>query len=141
MSPGIICLIATVAAFMVANIVKAAIKLIRGNGDYHGLIASGGMPSVHTASVASLVTVIGMSEGFGSTIFAFALVFLIIVIYDGTHVRRAAGEQGRALAKILPKNMERPFNSDGHRIVEVSIGCIFGALIGLIVFFATSAMV
>lgn len=130
MTTGIISLIATAVAFIVANAVKAVIKLGKGNRDYRGLIASGGMPSVHTASVAALATVIGMGEGFNSAVFAVALVFLIVTTYDATHVRRATGEQGVALNKLLPKNKKQPYNSAGHRPIEALAGLALGVLVG-----------
>lgn len=135
MAVGTICLISVITTFIVANVVKAAIKLVQGSKDYHGLIASGGMPSVHTASVAALAITIGLGEGFNSAIFALAFVFLMIVVYDGTHVRRAAGEQGEALNKVLPKNSKRPFNSYGHKFVEAFAGGVLGILVGAIIFF------
>lgn len=130
MTTGVIALISVCSAFVIANAVKAVIELIKGNRNCRSLISSGGMPSVHTASAASLAISIGIGDGFDSAIFVLTLVFLVIVAYDATHVRRATGEQGEALNKILPKNMKQPYNSAGHSYIEVIAGCMVGVLVG-----------
>ncbi len=96
---------------------------------------AGGMPSSHTACMASLATSIGMSEGFGSPIFALSAVFCFIVMYDAAGVRRAAGKQ----AKILNQMMEEEGNVQeklvellGHSPFEVFVGVIVGVALGLL---------
>lgn len=140
MTGGAVCLISVTAAFLIANAAKIVIRLVRRDNNNRNLIASGGMPSAHTASVAALAATTGCIEGLTSTIFALALVFLIVVAYDATHVRRAVGEQGKALVKILPKNAKTPYLSAGHSILEVFVGCALGVLVGVVVSLVLSAL-
>lgn len=101
---------------------------------------SGGMPSAHTATVASLVFVIGMLDGVDSAIFALAFVFLLIVMHDSVRVRRSTGEQGVAINRIIKKmsiDIGSPHFSKGHTPKEVVAGLILGLAVGLVVFLAT----
>lgn len=137
MTTGIVSLIAAASAFIIGNIIKAIINLYKkrnnkGSKASRNLIASGGMPSVHTASIVAATVAIGFGDGFNSSIFALALVFAIIVAYDATHVRRAVGEQGKALRKILTKGVKKPYSSVGHSLVEVFVGCVIGVSVGVI---------
>ena len=104
------------------------------------LFDSGGMPSVHTASVMALATIVSLEDGLSSPIFAVAILFAAIVIYDAINVRRATGEQGRAIEELIKKTgvkVRTPFNARGHKLLEVLIGAILGIVVGVVVFFAT----
>lgn len=134
MTTGAVALISAATAFLIANITKIIIELAKGNKDYRNFISSGGMPSAHTASVVALTTAIGIGDGFNSTSFALALVFSIIVAYDATHVRRAVGEHGKALHKVLSdRKIELPYNSIGHSHLEMFVGCLVGVATGLVI--------
>ncbi|MFS8032612.1 hypothetical protein Hanom_Chr17g01559771 [Helianthus anomalus] len=61
--------------------------------DTRRMLTSGGMPSSHSAIVASLVACIGLQEGVGSSSFAIAVVLACVVMYDATGVRLHAGQQ------------------------------------------------
>src|SRR3989338_9339977 len=62
---------------------------------------AGGMPSSHSASVTALTLAIALTQSFGSPLFTVSLVFALIVMYDATGVRRAAGKQAEILNKIV----------------------------------------
>ncbi|KAL8550643.1 hypothetical protein ACS0TY_009165 [Phlomoides rotata] len=69
--------------------------------DLKQLIASGGMPSSHSATVTALAVAIGLQEGFGGSSFAVALVLALVVMYDATGVRLHAGRQAEVLNQIV----------------------------------------
>ena len=104
------------------------------------LVASGGMPSSHSAIVTSLMTSIGIEEGFNSTIFAVAFVFSLIVMYDAAGVRRATGEHATIINKMmkLHNDGESVFGDKylkelvGHSPFQVTMGAILGGLIGIL---------
>lgn len=50
-----------------------------GRWDARQFIASGGMPSSHSATVTALAVAVGIQEGFRSATFATALVFACVV--------------------------------------------------------------
>ena len=65
------------------------------------LFGAGGMPSSHSALVCSLTVAMAQSEGYNSPLFAMALFFAMVVMYDAMGVRRAAGEQAKVLNKMM----------------------------------------
>lgn len=104
------------------------------------LLGAGGMPSSHSAVVTSLATLIGFYEGLDSPMFAFSVIFALVVMYDAAGVRRAAGKQARILNQILnTKNMagiavqEKLIELLGHTPFEVFIGAIVGICYALFI--------
>jgi len=107
--------------------------------DVRRIMGAGGMPSSHSAIAVSLATLIGKYEGVDTAIFALAVIFSFIVMYDAAGVRRAAGKQARLLNKII----ETPGMSTlevqgklvevlGHTPIQVFVGGVIGAIVGLI---------
>ena len=97
------------------------------------------MPSSHTAVVTSLAMLVGKSEGFDSAMFAVALVFALVVMYDAAGVRRAAGKQAHLLNKIIEtpgltgvEVQERLVEVLGHTPLQVIVGAIIGITVGLL---------
>ena len=58
---------------------------------------TGGMPSSHSAGVMGLSTSVGLIEGWDSIIFAVAIGYALITMYDAAGVRRAAGKTAACL--------------------------------------------
>ena len=99
------------------------------------LVASGNMPSGHTATVVALTTAIALHDGIRSPLFAISLIFSLLVMYDAMMVRRAVGEYGTALRDILKQNVTVML---GHRPLEVAVGGLLGFVVAVIVdFFIT----
>lgn len=107
--------------------------------NFKRIMGAGGMPSSHSAVVVSLATLIGKYEGVDTAIFALAVIFSFIVMYDAAGVRRAAGKQ----AKLLNKIIETPGLSSlevqgklvevlGHTPIQVVVGALLGIAVGLI---------
>ena len=94
------------------------------------------MPSSHSAGVIAMSTTVGLIEGFDSLLFAVALGFSLVVMYDATGIRRAAGKTAACLNKIMEDFYKHSIQSLGgklkellgHTPLEVIIGGIFGAL-------------
>ncbi len=105
------------------------------------LYLSGDMPSAHSATVVSLLVLIGVRQGFDSAIFGLAALFSAIVMYDAMMVRRSSGEQGRALTQLLvstKSDIRLPRVAKGHTPSEVAAGALLGLIISIIVILATS---
>lgn len=107
--------------------------------DFKRILGAGGMPSSHSAVVCSLAVLIGKEYGFSSSIFALALVFAIVVMYDACGVRRAAGKQAKLLNKIIStpgltgvQVQERLVEVLGHTPVQVFVGALIGIIAGAI---------
>lgn len=106
--------------------------------NFRRLVETGGMPSSHSATVTSLMTAVGISEGFSSSIFAVAFVFSIIVMYDAAGVRRAAGKQASILNQLINSKQVHVDTNEklkellGHTPVQVIVGAIYGVIVGII---------
>jgi uncharacterized protein len=99
---------------------------------------TGGMPSSHSSSVVALATCIGFTEGLGSAMFAISVVFSIIVMYDASGIRKAAGEHAGILnqfTEFFNTVFEKKFKHEnlkellGHSRSEVLAGAVLGFLI------------
>lgn len=135
-------LIAIVAGWFVAQGAKYLIIAIkrRSLSEIRQLYLSGNMPSAHSATTVALVVVVGLRDGFESGLFAVALLLAGITMYDAIMVRRSSGEQGEALQLLIKEQKSKvalPRAAKGHNPLEVVVGAALGAVIGLVVFFAT----
>ena len=100
--------------------------------------SSGGMPSSHSAFVSSLGICVGLESGFDSELFAICFVFGLIVMYDASGVRRAAGKQAQVI-NIIVENIEglgikideKLKELLGHSPIEVISGAILGIVVAL----------
>lgn len=108
--------------------------------NFKRILGAGGMPSSHSAVVASIATMIAKTDGLTSTTFALSVVFAFIVMYDAAGVRRAAGKQAKILNKIvntpglaIETVQEKLQEVLGHTPTEVFVGAILGIVIGFLV--------
>jgi len=136
-------LIALVAAWLIAHIIKYAVAMTRGKQvDFtHQLFISGGMPSSHAATSVAVWTVILCKDGVNSGLFGLATLVTLIVCYDAVNVRRSTGEQGAAIQKIIEVEkltVAVPRAAKGHTPLEIFAGSVLGVLIGLVVIIATN---
>ncbi|MBF0494947.1 MAG: divergent PAP2 family protein, partial [Candidatus Omnitrophica bacterium] len=111
--------------------------------NFKWFIGTGGMPSSHASGVAALAASVGMQEGVGSAMFALALMFATVVVFDAQGVRHSTGRQAEALNKILDdiywkKRIQEDRFKElvGHTPVQV----LAGVLLGLIVAFTLYAL-
>ena len=110
---------------------------------------TGGMPSSHSAGVASLTTFIALSRGFKTIDFALSFVFGLIVMYDAQGIRRQTGEltlKVNSLDELVRKAHEKEsveFEEKkpqrlkemlGHQPQEVIGGAFLGLLMGILGF-------
>ena len=139
-----ISLLCAIVGWFLAQILKIVVVTAQNRRfTFVSLVSSGGMPSSHSAAVCALTVSIGMNEGFGSCLFALAVLFSFIVMYDATGVRRETGRQARVLNSIIedlgngspedfPKHLKELI---GHSPVQVFAGAILGVLTGVVLNF------
>lgn len=89
----------------------------------------GGMPSTHSALVASITTLIYLNYGITSSLFSISLIFSLIVIYDSMGIRYESGKQAKTINNILGTNLKEPL---GHKPIETLIGVLFGIVLSII---------
>jgi len=136
-------LFAPVFSFALAQILKYFVYAVR----FHvfrkeRLTGAGGMPSSHSSGVCTLAVIAARlpeqaGGGFKSPIFAVSTILALIVMYDATGVRRAAGLHAKELNKLRKENDEKKPIKDlkeflGHTPAEVICGAILGIIIGLL---------
>lgn len=109
--------------------------------DLFTLITTGGLPSSHSALVSSLSTVVAKVNGITSTEFAITVILAMIVMYDASGIRKAAGEHAKILNEMLEE--KEYYNSKeykklkellGHTKLEVFIGFLTGIILTIMIF-------
>eukprot|EP00238_Polyblepharides_amylifera_P009711 CAMPEP_0196579650 /NCGR_PEP_ID=MMETSP1081-20130531/24084_1 /TAXON_ID=36882 /ORGANISM="Pyramimonas amylifera, Strain CCMP720" /LENGTH=151 /DNA_ID=CAMNT_0041899297 /DNA_START=436 /DNA_END=888 /DNA_ORIENTATION=+ len=112
-----------------------------GKWELNRMFGSGGMPSSHSSAVVSLATSVGLRGGLNSDLFALALMFALIVMYDASGVRFQAGKQAEVLNQIIwelppehPVSENKSVLRDtiGHTRPQVVAGAILGFVIALL---------
>ncbi len=131
-------LVIPVCAWAISQLIKVIIKLIwKKRITLRDFVASGGMPSSHTALVCSLAAVVAVVEGFASFLFAVVVIFALVVMYDATGVRQSVSKQSIVLNRIVKellvgriRTMDRDLRElIGHTPFQVLIGALLGVLV------------
>ncbi|GAA5336470.1 MULTISPECIES: divergent PAP2 family protein [Thermus] len=132
---------AILANFLAQTLKLFLYYLLEGRFQWERFLETGGMPSSHSATVSALAVAVGLEEGFGSSLFAVAAVFALIVMYDATGIRRAAGLHAQLLNQLvqeLQKVLEKGPAPEplkellGHTYLEVLVGALLGALVAFL---------
>jgi acid phosphatase family membrane protein YuiD len=109
-----------ISAGVLVQIIKFVTHLLRHRQvNFTRLVATGGMPSSHSASVAALTTSVGFLEGTASTLFAVTLYFSLVIMYDAAGLRRSAGLQARVLNRIVEDHYSHRAGTMGARLTEL----------------------
>ncbi|MFP3042711.1 divergent PAP2 family protein [Treponema primitia] len=134
--------LSTVTSWFLAQVVKAAIMLLKTNRksgrEILATIAwrTGGMPSSHAALVSAMTTSVGLNQGLQSNLFAVAFFISLIIMRDAMGVRRSSGLQAKSL-NSLGRNMEERMGFEYHPVKEVQghapLEVIIGALLGIFI--------
>ena len=134
----------TFLSWLAACLVSQSIKILLGvirlrRFDFRWLIGTGGMPSTHAAGVTALSLTVGLEAGFQSPIFATAIAFTVITLFDAQGVRRWSGRQAQVLNRILEDmyfkrrmNEQRVKELLGHTPIEVIGGMGVGLATALV---------
>ena len=97
-------------------------------------VGTGGMPSSQSSTVCCLAASIAMQDGLSSSTFAIAFIFAFIVVYDALNLRYQCGLHAKEINEIN-RELHRPVQlneSLGHRMCEVTAGCMIGIIIAWI---------
>jgi uncharacterized protein len=101
-------------------------------------VATGGMPSSHSATVSSLATAMGIIYGFNSPYFDISVILALIVMYDAAGVRRAVSRQSVILNRLVREFREQRPRGElerdlkelwGHSPFQVFVGALIGIFI------------
>ena len=138
-------LITGVSSWFVGQVIKTIIyAIINKKLVLERMVGDGGMPSCHSATVASLATVTGLLRGFNSFEFAVATLLAIIVCHDAMGVRLETGKQAVIINELtkafesltkkdLPEVMLKEFV--GHTPIQVIAGILLGITNALVMYY------
>lgn len=135
LNTGYEAIISGLAAAFFAQVLKFIIFTIRSRKiNFKIFTTTGGMPSSHSAGVMGLSTSVGLISGFDSVIFAVALGYALVTMYDAAGVRRAAGKTAACLNRMMEDFYKHNVQAIGgklkellgHTPLEVIAGAVFG---------------
>lgn len=127
--------------WFVAQAIKIPIhRIVEHEWDLSRFFGSGGMPSSHSSMVTAGAVAIGVLQGFDSPLFALAVAFAMIVMYDAAGVRRETGTQAAVINQILKDVLingkqisdEELKELVGHTPLEVACGAVTGLLVATV---------
>ena len=133
-------LLTGLGSWLVAQVLKTIIHLIVYKKlEFERLVGDGGMPSGHSATVASLATMCGLTFGLQSVEFAITAILAVIVCHDATGVRRETGKHAVILNELL-QSLEKGEPMDlkelvGHTPLQVFAGMMIGIGNALLMYF------
>ena len=129
-------------AWLIAQVLKTIIHaIVYKKIDLKRLMGDGGMPSCHSAVVSSCSLMIGLVEGFDSSLFALSLITAIIVMHDASGVRLETGKQAMVIKDIsqileglsnIHIDDEKLKEFVGHTHLQVFMGALLGIVVALV---------
>lgn len=134
-----------ISAFLCAQILKFLLCLaVEKRPHISRLFGDGGMPSGHSATVTALAVTVGYTVGFGTPLFALALIFAIVVMHDAKGVRRETGKQAISILLLfdtinkLLKTKDKIEQEEelktlvGHSPLQVFFGALLGVAVAVL---------
>lgn len=142
-------LITAVSSWTVAQVLKIFIHWwVYKKFDIMRLFGDGGMPSGHSATVASMATLAAYFYGLDSFEFAVTTMLAIIVCHDAMGVRMETGKQAVVLNEII-QSLDVIFTDEvaeiklkefvGHTLFQVVAGVAIGILNATIMYWLVFA--
>lgn len=128
-------------SWLAAQGAKLILELVNGDFSLKRLTGAGGMPSSHSATVASLAMGTALREGIGSTEFTIAIILAFIVVFDARGVRYVTGQQSEVLNRMRKRDLEEgkqpcaDYDLEeqvGHKTLELIAGILIGIVVPLI---------
>ncbi|MFA5070571.1 MAG: divergent PAP2 family protein [Patescibacteria group bacterium] len=121
---------------------KIIIKAIKGTFSWELSATYGGMPSIHTAFVVSLSTVVALYDGIFSATFAMSAIFSLIIIRDAVGYRRYLGIHSKVLNSVIqelphkervkfPPHLQEQL---GHTPLQAVIGALIGFIAAILLY-------
>ncbi len=133
-----------IVAFCIAQGLKIFLRSRKQKITWHDIFSYSDMPSGHTSTVISLVSILALKQGLDSPIFACAFVYALIVITDAMGLRNYLGSHGKTLNVLvndlkeddfLDRRYPKQIEKVGHTPLQVLIGALIGASTSLISYF------
>ena len=132
-------LVIGISSWAVAQVSKLIIYwAVNKKFDIWRLFGDGGMPSGHSATVASVAATCAYFHGFGSFQFAISAILAIIVCHDASGVRLETGKQAvviKEITTLIEKITDQKVSDEvklkefvGHTSLQVVVGVLLGII-------------
>jgi len=126
-----------ILAWFLAQTLKIPVDWVRSrHWNWALLFAAGGMPSSHSALVTSTAMAVGLHTSFDSPLFAVAVAFAAVVVYDAAGVRRQAGMHAKKINILVEELLKGHPVSEEHLrevIGHTPLEAVGGVLLGIAV--------
>ena len=143
-------LLTALSAWAVAQVVKTILyAVMNGRIDWERLFGDGGMPSGHSATVASLAVFCALMHGTHTHEFAVSAILAIIVCHDAMGVRLETGKQAiviNELVKAFNVLSDQDISEEvklkefvGHTPIQVLAGMTIGIINALVMHYLVFA--
>jgi len=131
-------LIGALASMLIAQGLKPPMEYLRSRQwKWSAVLNVGGMPSSHSALIVGATQGVGLFVGFDSPLFALAVAFTMIVVYDAAGVRRQAGIHAERINYLFEELLRGHLWDEkelrevlGHTPLEVTGGILLGIIVG-----------
>lgn len=132
-----------IAAFIAQVLKFIYFVIVHKKVNFKIFTTTGGMPSSHSAGVIALSMTVGYNEGLNSIIFAVALGYAFVVMYDAAGIRRSAGKIAATMNRVMEEfYAHRPSAAGeklkellGHTPLEVFMGALLGIFVSYVIHF------
>ena len=129
-------LMVSLGSWFIAQMMKVVIDFfIHKTWNWERLFGDGGMPSGHSATVASLATYSALACGTASFQFAVTTILAVIVCHDAMGVRLETGKQAIVINELLESLLDTEKRPEvklkefvGHTPIQVITGILIGVL-------------
>jgi acid phosphatase family membrane protein YuiD len=123
-------------AWLTAGCLKFLINSVKARRWAFGQIGYGGLPSNHSAIVASTAALISLREGIGHPAFGVAVTLAFIVMMDASSLRRQVGRQAAVINRIASTMPQEELPLLRERMGHTGLEIVAGVLTGIAVAYA-----
>jgi acid phosphatase family membrane protein YuiD len=123
-------------AWLTAGCLKFLINSVKARRWAFGQIGYGGLPSNHSAIVASTAALIALREGIGHPAFGVAVTLAFIVMLDASSLRRQVGRQAAVINRIASTMPQEELPLLRERMGHTGLEIVAGVLTGIAVAYA-----
>lgn len=120
-----------ISAWLAAGSLKFVVNSIRAGRLAFHQIGYGGMPSNHSAIVASTAAMVAWQEGIKSGAFGAAFTLAFVVLMDANHLRRQVGLHAQGINRLaVGDSRHLPLRERmGHTRLEILAGIAVGVAV------------
>ncbi len=131
-------LVAILAGACAQSIKVISFLILEKRVNYRRFVQTDGTPNMHSAAFSGLAVAVGVSSGFDSLAFAFAVCLTAIIVVDTMNVKNATSRHAEAILLIMdrirkktPTAQERN-SSLSYTPMDVFTGMAVGIVVGLL---------